>query len=238
MTLLALVSVAAVLQAPPREEKPAPSPAGFFRNSAVDFWGDKAAAAKRKAAEPKSLQESIWAEPIKLPDGRTSIYLPPKPVLQFLEAPTRETAKEYVAWQEERMKRLKAAMELLRDLRDERHPAPPPPAETPSAPQEARSAKAVASPPPSGDILYFKKAGCPWCAKEDGVLSSLARSNAGLRIRTIPLEESPELARDHGVTVVPTLVVHGKVGRTLTLRGFMTETQILSAIQEVNRDPK
>lgn len=231
--LLALL----VLQAPPKEEKPAPSGAAFFRTSEVDFWGDKATAAKKKAAEEKPVQESIWAEPIKLPDGRTQVYLPPKAVLQFVDAPTRETAKEYVAWQEERMKRLKVAMQLLQELQEERASSPSP-AAAPAAtqPREAPPARPAAA--PAGEILYFKRAGCPWCAKEDGVLSELSRTSPAIRIRTIALEDAPELARDLGVTVVPTLIVPGKGGRTLVLRGFMTEAQILSAIQEVNRDPK
>lgn len=232
MMTTALVLAIAALQAPPKEEKPEARPAGFFRNADVDFWGEKAALAKKKASEEKPVQESIWAEPTKLPDGRTSIYLPPKAVLQFLDSPTRERALEYVAWQGERMKRLKAAMEILRDLQAEREPKAAPM----DAPREAPAARPASA--SSGEILYFKKAGCPWCAKEDEVLASLTRGHPGLRVRTVWLEESPELARAYDVTVVPTLVVPGKSGKQIALRGFMTEPQILSAIQEVNREPK
>lgn len=232
MMIPALVLAVAALQAPPKDEKPEPRPAGFFRSADVDFWGEKALLAKKKATAEKPVQESIWAEPTKLPDGRTSIYLPPKAVLQFLDSPSRETAKEYLAWQGERMKRLKAAMEILRDLQAEREPKAAPM----DAPKEAPAARPA--PASTGEILYFKKAGCPWCAKEEEVLGSLTRGYPGLRVRTVALEDSPELSRAYDVTVVPTLVVSGKTGKQVALRGFMTEPQILSAIKEVNRGPK
>jgi hypothetical protein len=226
MMSLAVWLLASALQPSEKGERPAPKPSGFFRNDAVDFWGDKAAQAKRKAEQEKPpVQESIWAEPTKLADGRTSLYVPPKAVLQFLDDPSKETAKEYVAWQEERMKRLKAAMEILRDLQAEREAKASPPVEAPPAPA-------------TGEILYFKKHGCPWCAQEDEVLAPLLRARPAVRIRTVLIEESPDLAQAYGVTVVPTLILPGKSGKSLALRGFMTEPQILSALQEVNRESK
>jgi hypothetical protein len=227
MTTLAALFLAAALQAPEKDEKPAPRLPSFFRNSDVDFWGEKAAQAKKKAEAEKSVQESIWAEPTRLPDGRTGVYLPPKAVLQFLGDPSRETGKEYVAWQEERMKRLRTAMEILRDLQAERDAS--------KASAETSTVQSV--PLPAGEILYFKKAGCPWCAKEDEVLGPFMRAHAGLRIRTIGIGESPDLAQSYGVSVVPTLIIQGRSGRSLALRGFAGEPQILSALQEVNREP-
>ncbi len=232
MNILFILTLA--LQAPAKEEKPAAVPRGFFKASEVDFWGEKAGQAKKKAAEEKTSQESIWAEPIKLPDGRTQVYLPPEAVLQFLESPSKETAKEYVAWQEERMKRLKAAMEFLKQLQDERT-ASAPAATVLQAPREIPPAAPPAAP---GEILYFKRAGCPWCAKEDGVLASLLQANPQLRIRTLPLEENQELAREAGVTVVPTLILRSKAGKALALRGFMTQDQIETALQELDRVEK
>jgi len=229
-----LIILALALQTPAKEEKPVAVSPGFFKASEVDFWGEKAGQAKKKAAEEKTSQESIWAEPIKLPDGRTQVYLPPKAVLQFLDSPSKDTAREYVAWQEERMKRLKAAMEILKQLQDERA-ASAPVAAAPQAPREPPAASPAAAPV---EILYFKRAGCPWCAKEDGVLASLLQSNPQLRIRTLPLEENPDLAREAGVTVVPTLVLRSKAGKAFALRGFMTQDQIESSFQELSRAEK
>ena len=62
---------------------------------------------------PILIRESIWAEPIKLPDGRYSLYVPPGPVLEFLENPTKKTARAYLAWQEERTRKMKKAIRLL-----------------------------------------------------------------------------------------------------------------------------
>jgi hypothetical protein len=230
----ALLVLACLLQAPSKEEKPPPPPPGFFKTSEVDFWGEKAAQSKKKEAEDKWPQESLWAEPIKLPDGRTQVYLPPKAVLQFLDAPSKETAKEYVAWQEERMKRLKAAMEILRQLQEEHEAPAAPPAAPPSLPEAP--APAPASPP--AEILYFKRASCPWCAKEDGVLASLLQSHPRLQIRQVLIEDAPDLARAAGVTVVPTLVLRSKSGKSLALQGFMTKEQIEGSLQELGRAEK
>jgi glutaredoxin len=230
----ALLIVCLALQAPSKDQHPAPAAGGFFKTSEVDFWGEKAASAKKKAAEEKPEKESIWAEPIKSPDGRTQVYLPPKAVLQFLEAPSRETAKEYVAWQEERMKRLKAAMVILRELQEERASA----SESAIAAVPATKEAAPAAAPLPVEILYFKRAGCPWCAKEDQVLGPLMRKNPELKVKVVSIEEAPDLAQANGVTVVPTLLLQGKNGKALALRGFMTEEQIQSALQEVNRAEK
>src|SRR5262249_23074830 len=41
--------------------------------------------------------ESIWAEPGRSSDARGTIYMPPRPVREFLEAPTAERAQAYLA---------------------------------------------------------------------------------------------------------------------------------------------
>jgi hypothetical protein len=219
---------------PPADSKP-PGP-GFFRVEGVDFWGDATVAAKKKA-EPGAVQESIWAEPIRLPDGRTTIYVPPPAVLGFLEDPTRETARAYLAWQEERAKKLKAAMELLRDLKEEKakeaaRAAAPKEEEAVEAPSPASAPSPSAG--PAGEILYFKKPGCPWCARQDAVLVDLAQSRPALKIRPVGPDEAPELWKEHEVTVVPTLVLTRSEGARVKLQGFQPGSEILRRIEEVN----
>jgi glutaredoxin len=237
-----VVTPALVPQDPGRPGGEAARAAGtrsFFRETAVDFWGDQKSAAAKEASRPKPVQESIWAEPIRLPDGRMTVYLPPRPVLGFLENPTRESARGYLAWQEERAGKLKTAMELLREVKEERNPpAVPAAAEmAPEAPDhpESKAPRAPRSPaPPGSEILYFKKKDCPWCAREDEALTELGRSHPEIKVRTIALEEEPELARSYGVTVVPTLVVPAPRGRKVTLRGFVPAAQIIRVIEQVN----
>jgi len=116
---------------------------GFFTDKAVDFWRDGSTGPKTAAGPEKSISESIWAEPIRLPDGRYTTYLPPQPVLQFLENPTRETGLKYLAWQSERMEKMRKAAAILSSLQ-----------------QKATSTQKDA--PDLGvpvSITYFKKAG-------------------------------------------------------------------------------
>lgn len=114
---------------------------GFFGRS-VDFW--RAGSPTQTANPEATVSESIWAEPIRLPDGRTTTYLPPRPVLEFLEKPTRENARKYLDWQGERMERMRKAAALLAELQREKSPKP-------SAGDTATGVQVT--------LTYFKKAG-------------------------------------------------------------------------------
>jgi hypothetical protein len=107
----------------------------------------------------------------------------PGPVRALLEDPGPERAKAYLEWQAERMKRLRAAVKALRE---------------------------AASPP--GELLYFARPGCTWCAKQE-------RELEGLDVTRVP-EGSP-LWEAHGITAVPSLVLGGRV-----LRGFAGRDRI------------
>ena len=216
-------------------------PAGvdrFFAKNDVDFWGDKAA--KRLASNTSTSADaaSIWAEPIVGPDGRVSVYVPPKEVLAFLQNPTKEGAKAYLAWQSERARKLKAAIEALRDARvegkprvDERQaPADPP---VSSARTDHPS---VAAPATRGEILYFKKGDCGYCEKEDRALAELARGSSGVKILEVPADD-PRWT-EYGVMATPSLVVTGAEGRRVLVRGYATVDQLKQLLNEVNRDRK
>lgn len=69
----------------------------FFERRDVDFWNSKRAA----PAPPADL----WADSTA-----------PAPVRRLLEAPGRESAAAYLAWQEERFKRLRAAMAAVEEV--------------------------------------------------------------------------------------------------------------------------
>jgi hypothetical protein len=71
---------------------------GFFAGREVDFWGTRRAAAP--AVEP------VW----------TDSSAPP-PVRRLLEAPSAETARAYLEWQAERLRRLRAATQAVEALR-------------------------------------------------------------------------------------------------------------------------
>ena len=100
----------------------------FFERREVDFWN-----ARRRAAEPAG---ELWADSAA-----------PAPVRRLLEAPTAQNARAYLAWQEERMNRLRAAMAAVDSAR--------------------------ATPAPAA-ILYFAREGCRWCALQEEELQGLA----------------------------------------------------------------
>lgn len=236
-TILASASSALAQEEKPKEKPPKESSskaAAFFQSDLVDFWGEgKKKSEKKLNLDPEDSLESIWAEPIRTPDGRFTTYVPPKKVLAFLENPTRETARDYVAWQEERMKKLKAAVDVLRELQEEKRGSKPE-----AEPKDERTASTRAI---SGEVLYFKKANCPWCAEEDKALAALLKANPGISVRMIQPGEAPELWKEFGVTAVPTLVLSrpgGKETRKTVVRGFLPSDQLARILMEVNRDRK
>lgn len=93
---------------------------GFFDRKAVDFWGDGGSPRTSLLQPAPTPTESIWAEPIRLPDGRYATYVPPRAVLEFLENPSRENARKYLDWQAARMERIRKAAALLSELAREK----------------------------------------------------------------------------------------------------------------------
>ena len=74
----------------------------FFERREVDFWNTR-----RRKAEPAA---ELWSDSTA-----------PPPVRRLLEAPTAENARAYLAWQDARMSRLRAAMAAVEGARG---PAP------------------------------------------------------------------------------------------------------------------
>lgn len=214
-----------LLGALPAAAQDAPKPE--VQRDQVDFFGDGPVGPVRKpTAEPP---ESLWAEPVRMPDGRFSVYVPPPAVLTFLTKPDRESARAYLTWQRERMKRLQDALEILEEVQREealgkgREQAPDP---APALP--------VLKPL---EILYFKRPDCPWCAKQDEVLVALARTRPDVAVR-VAAADGPE-AKALGVTLAPTLIVTDAGGKPHRLEGFTPAQRILGLLsKEVSREAK
>jgi hypothetical protein len=186
---------------------------GFFTQKRVNFWRD---GAPDRAAPPPGVSESIWAEPIRLPDGRFTTFVPPRQVLEFLENPTRENARKYLEWQSQRMDRMRKAAAVLSEV------------------QREKSAKETNREAPTGTpvaITYFKKAGCPACARQDVVLSDLKEKQPHLSIKPLEPGQEPELWQRLGVTAVPALLIGVEGRRPVLLRGFSDAAKILTAIR-------
>ncbi|MBI2932994.1 MAG: thioredoxin family protein [Planctomycetes bacterium] len=150
----------------------------FFEKPDVDFWGTK-----KKGADPPP-----WVEP-----GHT----PPEPVVRLLEEPTHENARAYLQWQEDRLARLRAALEAIEEVQS-------------SAPPTDRR-----------EILYFAQEGCPHCAEQDRRLEAADLGERPLR-RLTP-RDAPELWERYKVTATPTLVIDGRVLRGLRTRDQIEE---------------
>jgi hypothetical protein len=112
----------------------------YFDRGTIDFWGD------RKPRE-KTTSRDLWRESIVGPDGRIQTYHPPPEVVEFLEAPTKENGEKYLAWQQERMERIRKAMQILAEIQN--------PVREPT-------------------LYYFTKKGCRFCLEQDRVLNSIS----------------------------------------------------------------
>ena len=224
-TLIILLSLAS-LDAAAQEEKP--PPAKFFSVKRVDFWKDGKEVTKgedlRRPVDGTTAV-SIWAEPIRLPDGRFVTYVPPKAVLDFLEEPSKENARKYLEWQKLRIDKMRKAAKVLSEIQAE---------------SAAKSADVSREPPKfvPVEILYFKKPGCPFCVDQDRILEDLKKELPNLTIRAFEPGEEPDLWKRYGVSAVPALVVRGGKERESFLRGLSNRARIMKAIDEVSHEDR
>lgn len=240
-TLILLLGLGALASA----QDEAAGASRFFRGKRVAFWGDSKEEIPKTAQLPAS-GETIWAEPIRMPDGRMSVYVPPKPVLDFLDSPNEESGRAYLAWQKARMEKIARASEILGRLVEEAR-SPEKKAEPPSeqdAPPRAAVATTEKTPPggaqkappalPSGapEILYFKMDGCPHCRREDAVLLELAKERPNVKVRIFTPDMEETLWEALEIKVVPTLVVRGEDGRLQVSRGYTPKEVLLEKLGE------
>lgn len=87
---------------------------GFFHMGPVEYFSDSKRSMKE---EFQKTQKTIdWREPVLTSDGRVTFYVPPQPVLDLLENPTPDHARQYLDWQNEKMERVLKAQEALAAL--------------------------------------------------------------------------------------------------------------------------
>ncbi len=241
-TLILLLGQAAFASA----QEEAAGASRFFRGKRVAFWSD-AREEPPKSTQPPAGGETIWAEPIRMPDGRISVYVPPKPVLDFLDSPSEESGRAYLAWQKARMEKIARASEVLGRLVEEARPLekkadPPPTAEGPPQAADAGTEKAppggaLKVPPalPSGgpEILYFKMSDCPHCLREDAALAELAKERPDVKVRVFTPDMEKALWEALKIKVVPTLVVRGGDGRLHVSRGYTPKEVLLLKLGEM-----
>ncbi|MBN4071793.1 TlpA family protein disulfide reductase [bacterium AH-315-F18] len=224
--------------------------AGGWFDSPVEFWQEPTVVIAVKASNPKktktketkskqgshddpTVQESIWAEPTRLPDGRWVTYLPPRPVLLHLSNPTRETARAYLKWQQERLSAIAKATDLIQEVANESIKPDVLPAKPSDAPKADQTENQKRVPLPGEkarfQLLYFFAPDCPHCERQEPLIEALGRSYPQLTIKGIamakdvasltryvekrrvsgasyPLFLSSGLAQAFGVTATPTCI--------------------------------
>jgi hypothetical protein len=173
------------------------------------------------------VRETVWAQPIRTPDGNWMLYVPPKPILDFLENPTEEAAKAYLAWKKEQAEKLGRAMLLLGRLKD-----PPAPAKADTAGPKSEEARKEES--TGASLIYFKKPTCPHCVSQDGILGQWLPKHSDLRLQIVLPGELPELWKSYAVRGTPTLVLQAADGKEEVLVGLQSEARLDAALKRIS----
>lgn len=205
-------------------------------SSPIDFWGKGATNEKNNTSGSAVaevgpgkilLRETVWAQPIRTPDGNWMLYVPPKPILDFLENPTEETAKAYLAWKKEQADKLGRAMLLLGRLKESAAPSKTDDAgDKGELPQKEEDIHA--------SLIYFKKPTCPHCVSQDAVLAQWLKKHSGLRSQIVLPGEQPELWKSYAVRGTPTLVLRALGGKEEVLVGLQSEAQLDAALKRTS----
>jgi hypothetical protein len=185
--------------------------------------------------KPPQVEESTWAEPVRGPDGQVRVYLPPKPVRDFLEKPTSENARAYLTWNQARMRQMDDAVNVMRDVAAQQFgitaqgpvmvsvppsvpgapasrgtpqllPSTPPPLPAPHTIQVQASAPGAPATRPIS-IVYAFATWCPYSRQQTPIINQLATH---VPVRGIVFDSSP----DEVQVLRPNLafpVIHGDV---------------------------
>jgi hypothetical protein len=240
MALAWMVLPTAFVQAPERQDQLSDRP--VLAAGAVDYWGERKQTPMVKKSR-SSPDVTVWAEPIRMPDGRFAVYVPPPQVLRFLDDPTPETARGYLEWQKERITKLRRAMEVLEATaeEDEARDGTGPPIMNAGEPSNGSpSVKATSSESklkaPLTEMTYFRRDGCVFCDRQDPILEAVRSKRPDVAYRKVKPGESPELWAKYAVNVTPTVVIEIPGKPPVVLRGLASEETILKATQRRGTD--
>jgi thiol-disulfide isomerase/thioredoxin len=166
--------------------------------------------------------ESLWAEPRTAIEAGGQVYVPPRPVREFLEAPTAERARAYLAWNQERLRAIARAAEALRLVTgSEVTGVGDTPAPTTSGPTAGCAASATnvgaAMPAPGGEdplagvlaavagpqraprgvtVLYAFASWCPYSARQTPLVAAWARRRSDVPVTGLLLDSPPGAATE------------------------------------------
>jgi thiol-disulfide isomerase/thioredoxin len=222
--IIATLTLGANAGAGPRGYFPCPVIVFFAPCPAVELAGEptitgserlapSAAASAEAGASPV---ESLWAEPRAGTEASGQVYVPPGPVREFLEAPTPERARAYLAWNQARLRAIAQAAEALRlvtggemtGVGDTSAPA----TSGPTAGCAAPSAVGAAMPTPGSEdplasvpgivtdprrasrgvtVLYAFASWCPYSVRQTPLLAAWARSRPEVPVTGLLLDSPP-----------------------------------------------
>jgi transposase-like protein len=199
----------------------------------IDYWRTGATFEPPKVEHPTEtdpaapkiqVRENVWAQPIRMPDGSWTIYVPPRAVLDFLETPSKETAKAYLAWKTEQAEKLRRAFLLLAEAKGEAGGVEPSRGEKESVVRESEQ-------PGSLVITYFHQKACRHCGSQDEILSKWLTRHPKAKLDLVEGGERPELWKAYQVRGTPTLVLRDlEQGEEETLVGLSDEKRLDDAL--------
>ena len=201
---------------------------------------------RRRVPDPRtSPVESIWAEPGRPSDGRASVYVPPGPVREFLDAPTAERARAYLAWNQQRLDAIARATEVMKAVaasQPQRSATPPvtaPPPASCAAPAESGPLRDPRFPEPacrtpapaSADgrlvgrglaVVYAFASWCPYSARQTPIVAAWARSRPDLPVVGLLFDSPPGAERQLDALPFPVQAGSPALRDQLGVRGYPT----------------
>ncbi len=191
---------------------------------------EKKKEAKEEAPAPI---ENIWTEVHQGPDGKLYYYTPPKIVLDFIMNPTKENARTYLQWNQQRLAMYERASQVLMEVAMEEGVIPeekfagiekPPPVPKPARPK----------------LLFFSREGCPYCKDEIPIVEKFIKEHPDefdfLCIYTTTKEEPPKLpftcikdtgeSQRYSVTTYPSLVFIWGGEDNFGIEGFVSHREL------------
>lgn len=177
----------------------------------------------RQEFTPEQLE--LWAEPTMDESGRIVSKLPPLPALKVLVNPTEQTAKEYIEWNEKRMKALQNAQNLIKKA---------------SGIDQLPGASVIDDIKKVKNVSFFFSPTCPYCEQQVPALESLAKRIGYSKFRAYPttydisklndfiiktkmrikVYKDQKAVADNKVTSVPVTIVTMTDGRKLRFDGL------------------
>jgi thiol-disulfide isomerase/thioredoxin len=218
----------------------------------ADVWSERIArepvwlTERRRGPDPQTPPvESIWAEPGRASDGSASVYVPPGPVREFLDAPTAERAQAYLAWNQQRLDAIARATEVMKavaasqpqrsaaspgktpalasgaapaepgPLRDPRFPEPGPRLAVPAPADRQLPGRGLA-------VVYAFASWCPHSARQTPIVAAWSRSRPDLPVVGLLLDSPPGAERQFDELPFPVQAGGLALRDQLGVRGYPT----------------